>query len=819
MANDKNFDRSMNSYLTVALAGNPNCGKTTIFNRLTGERQAVGNYSGVTVEKVEGSLVKDSVTFRFVDLPGVYSLTTFSRDEVVARDYLLHECPDVIVNVVDASNLERNLFLTLQLKELGLPLIIVLNMCDLAKGRGIVYDITKLEAIFDVPIVEVVGVTGKGLEKLADIISEVASRSPEQKSLRFLRYSDSVESEIAKIDAALDSAALRAEKDDSIRKNDLGVEWIVSGRAPSVSAGKKDFQQRVSYSNVKDKGDVQARRRWLAIKLLENDKAILDSWPDAILRERVAESTSKLSSKTSVSAPIAAKFAAERYANVRSICEDAVRNEKRARILWSDRADRLLTHPFWGLLVFFAAMYLVFWLTFALGNVPVGWLEDFFDWLANLCRRFWADNPDSLLCSLIVNGVIGGVGGVLTFFPNIFILFAAIAVLEESGYMARGAFLTDRFLRRFGLTGKSFIPMLVGFGCSIPAVMSTRIIEDRKSRLSTIFVVPLMSCGARFPIYVLIIPAFFAEKWQAPILWGVYFAGIVIAAVISTVLSVTTFRKEHNPFLIELPAYHAPTLRTVGYRALERGWMYLRKVGTTILGVSIALWFMSTFPTLPQSEVSKFEQARATMQTQAQDAHIDIEETIAQSAEIAETEVDAPVENDDPANLAGDSEQEETSSEDSMTPEVAQLLEDWENNQNAETEARLEYSIVGRVGKAMEPVIKFAGFDWRIGSALIGAFAAKEVFVAQLGIVFKVGEADENSKSLRKTFAENYSPLVGICVIIFCLIGAPCMATLAVVAKETTFRWAFAQWFTLTAIGFILSVVTYQIGTLFHLGF
>ncbi len=790
MANDKTFERGMNSDLTVALAGNPNCGKTTIFNRLTGERQAVGNYSGVTVEKVEGNLVKDSVTFHFVDLPGVYSLTTFSRDEVVARDYLLHERPDVIVNVVDASNLERNLFLTLQLKELGLPLIIVLNMCDLAKGRGIVYDIAKLETIFDVPIVEVVGVTGKGLEKLADIISEVASRPPKQSSLRLLKYSDSIESEIAKIDAALDSAALRAEKDDSLRKNDLGVEWLVSGLAPSVSAGKNDNRQRVTYSNVKDKGDVQARRRWL-----------------------------ELSSNNSASAPIAAKFAAERYANVRTICEDAVRNEKRSRILWSDRADRLLTHPFWGLLVFFAAMYLVFWLTFALGNVPVGWLEDLFDWLANVCRRFWADNPDSLLCSLIVNGVIGGVGGVLTFFPNIFILFAAIAVLEESGYMARGAFLTDRFLRRFGLTGKSFIPMLVGFGCSIPAVMSTRIIEDRKSRLSTIFVVPLMSCGARFPIYVLIIPAFFAEKWQAPILWGVYFAGIVIAAVISTVLSVTTFRKEHNPFLIELPAYHAPTLRTVGYRALERGWMYLRKVGTTILGVSIALWFMSTFPTLPQSEVAKFDQARAAMQTKAQDAHIDIEETLAKSAKIAETEVDAPVGNADVANLAGDSEREETSGEDRMTPEVVQLLEDWENNQNAETEARLEYSIVGRVGKAMEPVIKFAGFDWRIGAALIGAFAAKEVFVAQLGIVFKVGEADENSKSLRKTFAENYSPLVGICVIIFCLIGAPCMATLAVVAKETTFRWAFAQWGTLTAIGFILAVVTYQIGTLFHLGF
>jgi ferrous iron transport protein B len=781
--------------IVIALAGNPNCGKTTIFNQITGEKQSVGNYSGVTVEKVEGRLTHKNVEYNFVDLPGVYSLTSFSKDEKIARDYLLFERPDVVVNVIDASNLERNLFLTLQLKELGIPLVLVFNMCDLAKSRGITFDVNKLSSILGVRIIEAVGTTGEGLEQLTDAIYDAVHKGREPKdSNPSLRYSDETEAEIDLLIHALDLAAQRADGDSNPCCKSLGVDWLID-RKP---CGEDADGSSLSYEDVRENSDIAIRRRWIAIKLLENDGMVRASWQDDALLKTVDESISRLA-KANV--PMAAKIAAERYAIVRSICKGSVKNEKSELVRWSDRADRLLTHPVWGLGVFFIAMYLVFWLTFAIGNYPVSWLETLFEQLGEFCNRIWADSPDSLLRSIIVDGVIGGVGGVLTFFPNIFILFAAISFLEESGYMARGAFLTDRFLRRFGLTGKSFIPMLVGFGCSIPAVMATRIIEDRKSRLATIFIIPLMSCSARFPIYVLVISAFFPEKWQAPVLWCVYFAGIVIAAIVSSILSVTTFREEQNPLLLELPAYHAPTIRTVGNRALERGWQYIRKAGTTILGVSLALWAMSTFPILPQSELKAFEQKEAFLSVQAKSLGIDLEgDTITENEEERDEEFQFG------SLPAG------------RVAEISELRSEWEKIQNEKNEAALEYSVAGRIGKAFEPVIQFAGFDWRIGTALVGALAAKEVFVAQLGIVFKVGEADENSRTLRAALAENYSPLVGICIIIFSLVGAPCLATFVVVSKETSTRWAIVQWMTLTTIGFVLAVIVYQLGMLFNWG-
>ena len=781
--------------IVIALAGNPNCGKTTIFNQITGEKQSVGNYSGVTVEKVEGRLTHKNVEYNFVDLPGVYSLTSFSKDEKIARDYLLFERPDVVVNVIDASNLERNLFLTLQLKELGIPLVLVFNMCDLAKSRGITFDVNKLSSILGVRIIEAVGTTGEGLEQLTDAIYDAVHKGREPKdSNPSLRYSDETEAEIDLLIHALDLAAQRADGDSNPCCKSLGVDWLID-RKP---CGEDADGSSLSYEDVRENSDIAIRRRWIAIKLLENDGMVRASWQDDALLKTVDESISRLA-KANV--PMAAKIAAERYAIVRSICKGSVKNEKSELVRWSDRADRLLTHPVWGLGVFFIAMYLVFWLTFAIGNYPVSWLETLFEQLGEFCNRIWADSPDSLLRSIIVDGVIGGVGGVLTFFPNIFILFAAISFLEESGYMARGAFLTDRFLRRFGLTGKSFIPMLVGFGCSIPAVMATRIIEDRKSRLATIFIIPLMSCSARFPIYVLVISAFFPEKWQAPVLWCVYFAGIVIAAIVSSILSVTTFREEQNPLLLELPAYHAPTIRTVGNRALERGWQYIRKAGTTILGVSLALWAMSTFPILPQSELKAFEPKEAFLSVQAKSLGVDLEgDTITENKE------------------ERDEEFQFESLPASRVAEISELRSKWEKIQNEKNEAALEYSVAGRIGKAFEPVIQFAGFDWRIGTALVGALAAKEVFVAQLGIVFKVGEADENSRTLRAALAENYSPLVGICIIIFSLVGAPCLATFVVVSKETSTRWAIVQWMTLTTIGFVLAVIVYQLGMLFNWG-
>jgi len=738
--------------LNVVFAGNPNCGKTTLFNRLTGERRAVGNYSGVTVDKAEGSFARDGIDFHVVDLPGTYSLNSASHDELVARNFLLEQGADVIVNVVDASNLERNLFLTLQLKELGIPLVIALNMCDLAKSRGRVYDVEKLSRKLDAPIVEVVGLTGAGLDALVSCLSKRASESLKEEFDENLRFSATLEREIEAVQSALERS-----QDEKITEETRG----------------------------KSEREKKTRLRWLAIKLLEKDEETTKNWNVSDVKKVVEEACARLES---TGTPSSAKIASDRYANVRKICKDAVKEGNSKRVEWSDRADRILTHPVWGLGIFFVAMFVVFWLTFTLGNAPVALLERALDALSGLCDKIWANSPDSLLRSLIVDGVIGGVGGVVVFFPNIFILFAAISILEESGYMARGAFLTDRFLKKFGLSGKSFIPMLVGFGCSVPAVLATRIIEDKKSRLSTIFVVPLMSCGARFPIYVLIIPAFFAAKWQAPILWCVYFAGILVAAILSSVLSETKFRGQTAPMLIELPPYHAPTLRTTGSRALERGWQYLKKAGTTILGVSLVLWALSTFPRLPHERAQVFVDRAEALQREAGD--VDLDETLAASRD-----------------------ERRASEAEKIDESTIATAREWERLRAERAEAELEYSIVGRIGKLCEPLTSLAGFDRRIAVALVGAFAAKELFVAQLGIVFKVGGADENSESLRETFARNYSPLVGICAIIFCLIGAPCMATFVVVAKESSFRWALFQWTTLTAVGFALAVLTYQIGS------
>ncbi len=791
-------DESASGKIRVALAGAPNCGKTTIFNGLTGEKRAVGNYSGVTVDTVVGTFERSGYEFEISDLPGVYSLTTFSRDEQVARDYLLRNKVDVVVNVVDASNLERNLFLTLQWLELGFPVVVVLNMCDLAHSRGLNYNASRLSEILGARVVEVVGPTGQGFDELVGAIVE-SFKTPDQSNelahddRKLLAFPKEIDREISLLEASLDSYLLKSRKKEHTSPGALGVDWLVFGRA-AANAQQAQDDAWARYPEVRTSREVRARRRWLAIKLLEDDHDVVQSWNLPEIEAVTSSAVDRLA--TDDGAPIAARLAAARYANVRKIAAAVVESERNSRLLWSDKADRILTHPFWGLIIFFFAMYCVFWLTFTLGNYPVSWLENLQGMLEEWCNSLWLEHPESLARSLIVDGVIAGVGGVLVFFPNIFILFAAIAVLEESGYMARGAFLTDRFLSRFGLTGKSFIPMLVGFGCSVPAVMSTRIIEDKRARLTTIFVVPLMSCGARYPIYMLLIPAFFPLQWQAPVLWMIYVLGIVLAAIISTTLTKAKFQGETSPMLIELPVYHAPTFHTVGKKALERGMQYLTKAGTTILGVSVLLWALSTFPRLPDSELTAFTEKSAALHAEANDLGIDLEEL---------------------ALVVADEENHESSAFARLAPELRaraeELLEANEQNEFEIQEARLEHSVVGRLGKAMEPVIKFAGMDWRIGSALVGAFAAKEVFVAQMGIVFKVGAVDETSDSLREILHEKYTPLVAVAIILFCLIGAPCMATLVVVAKEASWSWAWFQWATLTVLGFLVACAVYQIGS------
>ena len=711
----------MGKKITIALAGNPNSGKTTIFNNLTGARQHVGNYPGVTVEKKEGTCKYGNCEFNVVDLPGTYSLTAYSIEEIVARNFIIDEKPDVVVDILDASNLERNLYLATQFMELDVPLVLALNMSDVAKMRGIDFDLEQLSELLGAPIVPTVGHKGKGTKELLDAVVSVVTSGDEHLSER-LHFGREIEEEIDKIRRLIEIEGSLNHKYDA---------------------------------------------RWLAIKLLENDKDVRETVRSSKILFAVDKSTAHLEKIFGDHPDIV--IAERRYGFISGACQEAVRSPVEARHTMSDKIDAVVTNRVLSFPIFFGLMYLTFQLTFTVGGPPMGWIETFFGWLGEAVATWWPKGSESALMSLMVDGIIGGVGGVIVFLPNIMLLFLAIAILEDSGYMARAAFIMDRLMHKIGLHGKSFIPMLIGFGCSIPAIMATRTLENRRDRLTTMLVAPLMSCGARLPIYALIIPAFFPQKWNAPMLWVIYMIGIALAIASAKVLRATLFKGKAAPFVMELPPYRIPTLRGILIHMWERSGLYLKKAGTIILGISIILWAMTTFPGLPDAETAGFENKRGTVE-------------------------------------AGSTGEEE------KIDRLAAI-------DNEEAEAGLRHSIAGRIGHTMEPVLKPMGFDWKIGTALIGAFAAKEVFVAQMGIVYSVGETDEGSEALRDQLRETYTPLVAFCIMLFCLVSAPCMATIAVTKRESgTWGWALFQLGGLTLLAYVLTVIVFQVGNLLGIG-
>ncbi len=708
----------MKNEIKIALAGNPNSGKSTIFNKLTGAKQTVGNFPGVTVERYEGRTRFEGREVSVVDLPGVYSLASYSDEERVAAEFLKNETPDVVVNVVDASNLERNLYLTLVLKEQNRPLVVVLNMIDVARRRGIDVDAAALSKELGVPVLQTVGNRGVGVQEILTEVVRVA-----------------------------DSPSAPAE-------------------TPAASACPSDAAKSCEHCG----GECEL-------------------------------------------AQTAADVA--RYKEIGRVCARCVKTDADAPASGSDKIDAILTHRFLGIPIFLAAMYLVFQLTFTLGSYPMDWIDAGFGALAD-----WVDGAmiEGVAKSLIIDGVIGGVGGVLVFLPNILILFLAISILEDSGYMARAALLCDRWMRRVGLHGRSVVPALVGFGCTVPGIMAAKMLSDRKERLATMFVLPLFSCGARFPIYALLIPAFFPLEWQGLILWGIYLIGILLAAVVAKVMDVVFKNDEPAPFVIELPSYHCPTLGVVGVHTLERGWQYVKKAGTIIFAISVLLWALTTFPSLDAETVAKFDAERAQIEENADQIRAEAAARLTESTESAEAaQPEENAESTESAQLAENTEADGAEVAADETEEEADPVADaLAAVDAAEGQAALERSYAGRVGRAIEPLLRPMGFDWKIGTALIGAIAAKEVFVAQMGVVYSVGEADETSEPLAETLRANYSPLVGFCIMLFCLIATPCMATFAVMAREAgSWKWAFAQWFGLTAIAWVLTTLVYQIGQMF----
>ena len=701
--------------MRVALAGNPNSGKTTFFNTMTGTQQRVGNYPGVTVEKVEGVCRRCHSEVRFVDLPGTYNLSSCSPEEEVSRAFLFEEPPDVIVNVVDATNLERNLYLTLRLLEMGIPLVIALNMSDKAEELGMEIDCEELSRkLGGVPVIKTVASRAVGKVEVLHAIDEAGKNSTLQQF-----------------------------------KLDYG---------PEVEPALEALLQRMeaTHPNVKP-----VLRRWMLLNLLEGDVQTQKWLGNRELLQRAEQLSSQLAEEAGRSA--GELLAEQRYHSILEICKSVIRSQER-QDSWVTRLDGILTSGRWGLPIFLGLMYLVFTLTFTLGEPIMGWIENGFAWLGGFIASFWPEGAESPFKSLLLVGVRAGVGGVLVFLPNIVLLFLAISVLEDTGYMARAACLLDNVMSRFGLHGKSFIPLLIGFGCTVPAVISTRIIENKADRFVTILVLPLFSCGARLPIYALIIPAFFPEQWRAPVLWLVYSIGILLALVLAKVLGLSLFKKELSPFVMELPAYQRPTLFSLTMTIWHRSWLYLKKAGTVILMTSVLLWAAGQWPGLKAEAKADFEARAAELQ-------------------------------------ASD-----------LQPEA--LEGKLSSIENERAMASLEASLVGRIGKLMEPVMAPCGFDWRVTTALLPGLAAKELVVSQLGIVFALGERDEGSETLREKLRESYTPVQAFCIMLFCLMSAPCLATIAVVKQECGgWRWAAGQLIGLTLLAWSASMIVYQIGS------
>ena len=700
----------MTTTFHVALAGNPNAGKTSIFNNLTGGHQRVANYPGVTVETIEGACQRGEATFRIIDLPGTYSLTANSPEEQIARQYILQEKPDVVVQVVDASNLERGLYLTLQLLELGARVVLDLNMIDEATARGLRIDAPSLGERLGVEVVQTVANRNQGSDEILAAVERTLARPKPPMGLKYGPDLDALVEHLAGQLAQANGAARR-----------FPLRWAA-----------------IKYLE----GD-RGVRRWLAEEVEGGAAIEADAARRArALCERQGDTMESL-------------IAEARYGLLAGVYNETVQREfsaeKRQEI--SESIDKFILNRYLGFPIFLALMFGMFQFVFSLAVYPMNWIQGGFHWLSMLIQAHLAAGP---LRSLLVDGVIGGVGGVLVFIPNILLLFLAIGLLERSGYMARAAFIMDRIMHKIGLHGRSFIPLLTGFGCSVPAIMATRTLEHEKDRLATMMVVPLMSCSARLPIYSLLIPAFFKPEYSGLIFFLIYAIGIVLAVVLVKLLRVTVLSGESTPFVMELPPYRLPTLRSILTDMIQKSYLYLQKAGTVILALSIVLWTATSYP-----KKSHYE--------------IDASPRAAQMS---------------PAQLGA-----------------------------ARASEGLSYSVAGRIGRAMEPAFRPLGFDWRICTALIGALAAKEVFVAQLGIVYSLGDGEQSVADLRHILSAHYRPLVGFCIMLFCLITSPCMATVAMMRRESnSWKWPLLQFFGLTALAWLLALLVYQVGSLLHLG-
>ena len=764
----------MKKHFKVALAGNPNCGKTCIFNALTGARQHVGNYPGVTVESKSGSFVLNDMEIELIDLPGVYSLSSSSPEEDVVFQELTKPGIDLILNVVDSSIPRRSLYLTTQLAELHIPMLLAFNMSDDAKKKGLKFDIPKLEKYFGSPIVQTVGSRTDGVRPLLSKLAETLPQL-ENHGVPMLTYGEDI--------------------DDAIK--------AVADRIDALDVEK--------YKHIP--------ARFFAIKLLEHDTAAMRIPEFKAAHDEVEAQIKHLWDKHAIEADTF--MADRRYAMLAGACRDAISMTQEKRREISDKIDAVMTNKFLGLPLFLLIIYATFWFTFTLADPFMGYIEDFFAWLGDTVKAVWSEDALPYLRDLVTDGIIGGVGGVIVFLPNILFLFFAIAILEDSGYMARAAFVMDGIMRKFGLQGRSFVPLVLGFGCSVPAIMATRVIESDRDRKVTVMVLPLMSCGARLPIYALIIPAFFAPKYQATMMFVMYLIGVVIALVAARIMKSTLFKGDGEVYLMELPPYRLPTLKSLLLHMWDRGRMYLQKAGTIILATSIILYICNTLPQKPEDKFSK-DYNGMIEKVQTAKALTDAQIKVLEDTKLFNDEVLAQVRKDKviPADAIEELGEKELSEAQAPIVKLSQELNDevskLENEKQAEA---MEYTISGRIGHALEPLFRPIGFDWKLTTASIGALTAKEVFVSQLGILYAEGEADKESVPLREQLASVYTPLQGFCIMLFCLLSIPCLATLAIIRRElNSWKMMFVEAGGLFCLAYVMTFIAYHIGTILNIG-
>ncbi|MCK9271333.1 MAG: ferrous iron transport protein B [Bacteroidales bacterium] len=734
--------------IDIALVGNPNSGKTTIFNYASRSREKVGNYGGVTVDAKTAHFKLDGYTFNLVDLPGTYSLSAYSPEELYVRKHILGHYPDIVINVIDASNLERNLYLTTQLIDMDIKVVVALNMYDELSAKGDKFDFQALGKMLGIPFVPTIGSKGKGIRTLFRKVIEVyEDRDPIMRHIH-IHYGKPMERGIGKIQ-------------DEIWKN-KSLTDKVSSRYYAIKLLEKDDSAHFSLGKLPNYADI-SRAAEREIALLEKD--FQDDTESMVIDAK--------------------------YGFIAGALRETFQENRHSRSTRSETelVDNFLTHRLFGFPIFLFFMWLMFYSTFTLGEYPMQWIDAGFGALNQFVSAYMAPG---MLKDLLTDGIISGVGSVLVFLPNILILFFFISLMEDTGYMARVAFIMDRIMHKIGLHGRSFIPLLMGFGCNVPAIMATRTIESRTDRILTILINPFMSCSARLPVYILIIGATFPD-YPGTVLFGIYGFGILMAALMAVLFKKTIFRNQEAPFVMELPPYRLPTLKAIVRNMWFKGSQYLQKMGGVILIAVIIIWAAGYFP-LHKERMAAFDQQIALAEQQHEDQISDL-------------------------HLADDA------------GRVLQLQHDAQLQitrlQQQKASFRLENSYIGKLGHWFQPAIAPLGFDWKMGVSLITGAAAKEIVVSTMGVLYQDSEEGTDSSTLSQKIRHQrytvgplegqpvFSPAVALAFLIFVLIYFPCIAVVSAVKKETGgWKWALFLVGYTTVLAYALSFLTYRIGLL-----